>query len=112
MRTQKKDKKVIYLAGPITDVENYWEPFEIADDDLTSRGYIVLNPARLPQGMTNEQYTRIDMAMIDAADVVYFLENWFRSKGANMEKNYCDYIGKPTAFFLEELFEVLGGMEG
>lgn len=91
-------KKVIYIAGPITGVSNYYEAFEKADDYLTSRGYIVLNPARLPAGMTNEQYTRIDTAMIDSADVVLFLPGWQKSNGAHLEWFHCQYTNKPVAY--------------
>ena len=29
----KERKKVIYIAGPVTGVEKYWEPFEKAQDE-------------------------------------------------------------------------------
>ncbi len=92
-------KKVIYIAGPITGVENYWEAFERAAEDLEGLGYIALNPARLPQGMTNSQCMRICFAMIDSADAVLFLEDWRRSNGANLEAAYCEYTEKPVAFY-------------
>jgi hypothetical protein len=106
----KEDKpsrqKIVFLSGPITGVEKYWEAFEKAMDEL-SGNYIVLNPAQLPQGMTNEKYTRICMAMIDSADAVFMLPGWERSKGANLEAQYCDYIGKPWTSNKARLEEVL-----
>lgn len=87
-------KKVIYVAGPITGVPKYWEAFEQADDTLTGMGYTVLTPSRLPQGMSNAQYMRICLAMIDCADVVVFLHGHTDSKGCTVERKYCDYIGK------------------
>lgn len=101
-----KEKKVIYIAGPITGVERYWEPFEKAEDELTAKGFIVLTPTRLPEGMTAEQYMRICFAMIDQADAVYFLPGWHMSVGANLEMEYCKYIDKPHAMKIESL-EVL-----
>lgn len=88
-------KKVIYIAGPIAGVTNYWEAFEQAEEDLRGLGYIPLSPAHLPQGMTNEQYTRIDFAMIDSADAVLFLPGHEYSVGATLEASYCRYTGKP-----------------
>lgn len=87
-------KKVVYISGPITGVEKYWEAFEKAEEMLEGMGYIALSPSRLPQGMTDEQYMRIDLAMIDAADAVYFLPGWENSRGAKLERAYCEYTGK------------------
>ena len=35
-----------------------------------------------------------DFAMIDAADVCAFLPDWEESRGARLERAYCEYIGK------------------
>lgn len=94
-------KKVIYIAGPITGVKNYWEAFEQAEEDLDGLGYIALSPARLPYGMTNDQYTRICSAMLDSADAVLFLTGWRDSKGARLEGARCEYIGKPAIEYQE-----------
>lgn len=103
----EKKKKVVYIAGPITGVAKYWEPFEIAEDTLIAKGLIALNPAKLPQGMTNDKYARICAGMIDSADAVLFLPDWQRSQGAAVEWNYCKYTDKPVAYSFAELVEVL-----
>lgn len=100
-------KKVVYISGPITGVERYWEPFEQAEEELEAAGFIALTPTRLPQGLTKEQYMRIDLAMIDAADAVLFLPGWGASPGALVENVYCTYTGKPVAYSVEALKEVL-----
>ena len=102
------EKKVVYIAGPISGVEKYWEAFEEADDALQAAGFIGLSPARLPWGMTREQYMRICFAMIDSADAVFFLPGWENSEGARLERDYCCYINKPAFVELEWLREVLG----
>lgn len=99
-----KDQKVIYIAGPIADVPEYWVAFEKAEDILSAWGYIPLNPARLPQGMPDKAYMRIDLAMIDSADAVVFLPGYESSKGAMLEFKYCLYTDKPVAF-MTNLFD-------
>lgn len=101
-------RKVVYIAGPITGVDRYWEPFEEAEEHLIAIGYIPLSPAHHPQGLTNAMYTRINNAMIDCADAVLFLPGSDRSRGAYVELAHCAYIGKPIAHSIEELKEVLG----
>lgn len=95
--------KVIYIAGPIAYNPDYKRDFNRMENELIVKGYVVLNPAKLPQGLTNEQYARIDFAMIDAADAVVLLPNWADSQGASLEANYCRYIGKPVYFSVEAL---------
>lgn len=97
-------KKVIYIAGPITGVEEYWKPFEKAEEDLIALGYIPLSPARLPQGMTNEKYMRICFALIDSADAVLVLDHSKYSEGVQVEWGYCRYIGKPIVATSSEAY--------
>lgn len=107
MGNTNKPRGIVYLSGPITGVPKYWEAFEKAEDFLTSLGWAVLSPAKHPQGLTNEQYMRIDFAMIDVADVVFFLPGWSGSAGSKLELNYCFYTEKPVAFDIDKLEEVL-----
>ena len=104
----EESKKVVYISGPITGIEKYWEPFEDMEDELSALGYIPLSPSRLPYGMSNEQYTRICFAMIDAADAVILLPGWEHSEGATLERDYCLYTDKPVGSDLYFLKEVLG----
>lgn len=101
-------KKVIYIAGPMTGVPRYYEAFEAMEDELSGMGYIPLSPSRLPEGMSNDQGMQICFAMINAADAVIFLDGWENSKGARLERDYCFYINKPA--FTDPAFmrEVLG----
>lgn len=100
-------QKVIYIAGPITGVNRYWEPFEKAEDELTAQGFVVLTPTRLPKGMTDEQYMRICFAMIDVADAVLFLPGWVDSAGAFLEYHYCEYTDKAIIYDVSQAKEVL-----
>lgn len=100
---QKDFGPVVFIAGPITGVDKYWEAFEAAEDRLILRHHIPLSPATLPVGMTNAQYERICLAMIDCADAVLFLPGWERSRGATLEHHYCAHVGKPIVYRVEDL---------
>lgn len=100
-------KKVIYISGPITGVERYWEAFEEAEDRIQAKGYIPLTPTRIPWNLSNDKAMKICLTMIDQADAVYFLPGWAESKGARLEMDYCTYTGKPTVTNLALIEEVL-----
>lgn len=95
----KKEK--IYIAGKITGDGGYVAKFERAKEKLQREGYIVLNPALLPEGMSNADYMRVCLAMVDVADRVAFLPDFLESPGALVEFTYSTYIKKPY-IFLEE----------
>lgn len=99
--------KVVYIAGPITGVDGYHYEFGAAEARLLAEGYIPLNPAQLPEGMTRAQYMRICLAMLDSADAVLLLPGWMHSAGAGVEVDYSNYICKPVAGSIDELKEVL-----
>lgn len=98
-------KKTVYISGPITGKKDYVGTFERAEELLNSAGFIALNPARLPEGMTNEQYMRINFSMIDSADAVLFLDGWEMSRGASLECSYCMYTQKPFGCTVESIKE-------
>lgn len=100
-------RKVVYIAGPITNVDRYWEAFEKAENELRARGFTTLSPATLPRGMGNDRYMRICFAMIDSADAVLMLPGWRNSDGATIERAYCLYTEKPVRTCVEALEEVL-----
>lgn len=102
-------KKIVYIAGPITGVAEYWVPFERAEDEIEAQGYVALTPTRLPYGMSKADYMRICFAMIDSADAVLLVGNWPESGGANLERHYCEYIDKPYADSVEKLQKILEG---
>lgn len=86
----------IYIAGPITGHLNYKEKFAVKEKELREMGHIVLNPSFLPDGL--KDYMPICYAMMDQADLAYFLKGWEDSVGANLENEYCIENGIRTVF--------------
>lgn len=86
----------IYIAGKITGDAGYYAKFMITEWGVQTAGHVVLNPARLPEGMSKSDYMRICFAMIDVADEVWTLPDCDMSEGALLEIQYCNYIGKPV----------------
>lgn len=84
----------IYIAGKITGDPDYKAKFNAAAEAYKKKGYTVLNPSWMPQGMQKADYMRICFAMIDTADVVAFLPGYETSPGAQLELQYCFYIDK------------------
>lgn len=85
----------IYIAGKITGNPNYKAEFQMAEDFIRAEfSDIVLNPARLPEGMSQGDYMQICFAMIRVADYVALLPNWRESRGAKLEFSYSNYTEK------------------
>lgn len=84
----------VYIAGKISGDPDYKNKFKKAADGLIKLGLIPLNPANHPENMSAADYMRLSFAMIDIADAVYFLPDWIGSRGAKIEHDYCEYIGK------------------
>ena len=92
----------LYIAGKITGDPDYREKFADAENFYTARGYTVLTPAALPEGMRPADYMRICFAMIDTADAVAFLPGFRQSAGAGVEYAYCCYIDKNIRRFEDD----------
>jgi hypothetical protein len=91
-------KKKIYLSGPITNSPSYWEEFDNAEYALKGLDYIVLNPTIFPLGLSQANYMRLSMAMIDCCDTVCMLPGWEKSDGAHAEYLYAKKCGKEIIY--------------
>ena len=101
---------IVYLAGKMTGESDLGrEKFGKAAQLLKAVGYTVLNPAVLPVGMPKEKYMPICLAMIDQADIVYFMDDWQESEGATFENMYAMYQGKFRIYDSEKIMELKEG---
>lgn len=94
-------KTVIYLAGPISGPllpENRRRFYDVEAKVLAHWfgrvEKVILNPATLPLGLTEQDYMYIGMSMLAAADTVVMLEGWEQSAGATIEFNMAKKCGK------------------
>lgn len=94
-----------YIAGKITGDKNYHGKFTRAEDFLSAQGYVVINPAILPEGMKPSDYMRICISMVESSDVVCFLPDWEESAGAKLEWQFCQYIGKQIMYLQNMLIQ-------
>ena len=84
----------VFISGPMTGHKNFnRRKFRRMERELRKRGYIVLSPAVLPNGLTHGAYLHICLGMIDCCDGVMFLEGWERSIGACKEHEYAETKG-------------------
>ena len=94
---------VVYIAGKMANLPDLGKAkFAAAAKELREYGFVVLNPAEIPDGMPVIRYMPICLAMIDQADTVYALNNWKDSNGARIEVQYARYQGKNIVFQEEE----------
>lgn len=91
-----------YIAGKIAGDKDYKAKFQDAEQRLIDAGHVALNPAKHPDGLSRADYMRLCFAMMETADVVLFLPDWRDSPGARLEREWCLYVGKQTAYHLED----------
>ena len=86
----------VYISGPITGHDDYKEKFAKVEKELTAKGHIAINPARLNDlvELTYEEYMQMDMLLLSFCDAIYMLPGWQQSRGANREYGYALGAGK------------------
>ncbi|WP_432323448.1 DUF4406 domain-containing protein [Yersinia enterocolitica] len=75
-----------YIAGPMTGLPDFnRSAFNAAAKEIAASGHVPLNPAILPNGLSQPDYMCICMAMLQRADAIYMLDGWQSSAGARAE---------------------------
>ena len=87
-------RRTIYIAGQMASDPNHKTKFDAAETYLIWKGWNVLNPAWLPQGLKQDGYMPICLAMLNAADAICLLDGSQFSHGARIEEDFAGYQGK------------------
>jgi hypothetical protein len=86
---------IIYIAGPISGIKDHNRPmFNKVAAELSDLGHSVLNPATLPDGLSQGQYMQICLLMVAVAGELVMLPGWERSEGAYIEFLLAKKSGK------------------
>ncbi|HDT2145345.1 TPA: DUF4406 domain-containing protein [Enterobacter roggenkampii] len=92
--SEQQRKPVVFITGPMTGYHNFnRDEFNTEARILEERGFTVLNPAILPDGLRHDQYLQITLAMLEQADAVFLLNGWENSVGATREFDRADELG-------------------
>ncbi len=87
----------IFISGPMTGYEDFnRKKFNAEAARLTRHGHIALNPAGLPDGLSERDYIDICMTMLSCADGILMLSGWESSAGATTEYHYAYRAGMPV----------------
>lgn len=86
---------IIYIAGPMSGIKDYNRPlFNKVAAELAEQGHSVLNPATLPDGLSQGQYMQICLPMVAVSNELVMLPDWERSEGAYIEFLLAKKSGK------------------
>lgn len=70
---------------------------------MLSGGHVALNPATLPDGLSQREYMDICLAMLRCADAIHMLHGWQESDGAVAEHAMAKKLGIKISYQFKEL---------
>lgn len=80
----------VYIAGPITGINDYMERFSVAEKQISEYDRVsVINPAKvsscLPKDFTWAEYMDVTLELLKHCHCIYMLKGWEKSTGAKIE---------------------------
>ena len=91
-------QKRVYIAGPITGIDNYKDRFRRAEILLEQSGYQPVSPVGEESGYTYRDYINRGLSKLATCDAICMLPGWMGSRGAKLEKWYAETVKLPVMF--------------
>lgn len=86
----------VYISGAVEKNPNFMEDFAKAEQLLKGLGYDVINPTRVSPAVEYFDYADFmitSLMLLKKCDGIYFLSNWKKSIGCNIEKKVAQKMG-------------------
>ena len=93
---QAARSKRVYVAGPMTGIEDFNYPaFNAVADSLRAQGYQVENPADhgIVEGAVWADYMAYDLTRLGLCGIIALLPDWEKSQGARLEVLIAERLG-------------------
>lgn len=88
----------IYISGQISGLplDEVKDKFQDAEKRIVEHGYEAVNPLKngIPYTESWEVHMAADIVLLFDCDAIYMLPGWEASKGATLEKNIAERMGK------------------
>ena len=93
----------IYISGGMSDIPNYEDNFNRAENTLKVFDYIPFNPIKWNEpmikfGLSYLEMIKIDLTYLSMCDSIYMLKGWEKSEGACAELYFALYNGIKVEF--------------
>lgn len=90
-------KRKYYLSGAVSNDPDFRLKFNYAEHQLKLMGFKVLNPVKGEKdgkgGKGWDYYLRKDIRKLTKCDGIILMDDWFESKGAQLEKKVAEGLG-------------------
>lgn len=101
-------KPLWYISGSVSDDCDFRRKFDKAEKVLTKKGYKVLNPVKDEKDGRNwSYYMRRDIRKLSKCDGIILLEDWYKSKGAQLELHIAIQLELPVLKYIEKTGKVI-----
>jgi hypothetical protein len=92
----------IYISGRISGLpfDEVQAKFTAAERILVEKGYKTVSPLKtgIPYSAPWEIHVAMDIILLIGCDAIFLLKDWKYSKGATLEKNIAELIGKNVIY--------------